>query len=710
MFSVFSREVNWGGKILKIETGKLARQACGSVVVSCGDTVVLATVVARAKATEGVDFLPLGVHYQEKYYSAGKIPGGYIKREAKPSDHEVLVSRLIDRPIRPLFPKNFYHDTQILCTVLSYDNECEADVLSLIGASAAIRIAGLPIEETLGAAKVGLIDGEFVLNPSNTELKSSDLSLMVAGTKNGVLMVESEAKVLSEERMLEAVRFGHESFQEVINIIDDLTKECGKPKWEMPDRGTIGQSLSNEIKDKFGGDITQAYEITDKQERSQRLEEITTTITDNYSSQIADEEHEYNNSLVSSAIKKVESNIVRGKVLETKQRIDGRANNQIRPITCEVNLLPRVHGSGLFTRGETQALVAVTLGTGHDEQMYDSLDSVPGSPNKSNFMLHYNFPAFSVGETGRVGPPGRREVGHGKLAWRALNPIVGELSNFPYVIRLVSEILESNGSSSMATVCGGSMALMAAGVPLHSSVAGIAMGLIKDEDNFVVLSDILGDEDHLGDMDFKVAGTKDGITALQMDIKITSITYEIMEQALNQAHEGRMHILGEMEKAIDTPSQEYSPYAPRMIEYEIPSDKIREVIGPGGSVIKKLCEESSTTIEIVDKDSKTAIAKIAGFSQKDVECAKELIAQTIGELEDGSQHVGVVSSITNFGAFIKLGNNEFLLHISEIAKGRVEKVGDYLKVGDKIRIEVAGKDRMGRMRLRYCDVPQDNVA
>lgn len=604
-FKVCRKEMEWGGRKLVLETGKVARQAEGAVLVTYGETEVLATVCAAKEVKADQDFFPLTVNYQEKYYATGKVPGGFMKREGKPSEREVLISRLIDRPIRPLFPDAFKNEVQVICTVLSHDQNTDSDIPAMIAASAALTISGIPFLGPIGAAKVGYIDGQFVLNPTLEQMPDTQLELSVAGTSEGVLMVESEANELSEETMLNAVMFGFESFQPVIKMINELKAEAGKPAWEAPAFPPEFDALYARIEKEFIGKYEEAFKETDKLKRGELVgkasEEVKATI---------DPENELEMRYVGDAIEKLMHKVVREKVLTTGHRIDGRDTKTVRPIQCEVDVLPCAHGSALFTRGETQAMVVTTLGTGEDAQIVDGLMN----EYKEDFMLNYNFPPFSVGECGRMGSPGRREIGHGKLAWRAIHPMLPKNKDtFPYTIRVVSEIMESNGSSSMATVCGTTMSLMAAGVPMEKPVAGIAMGLIKEDDGRVaVLTDILGDEDHLGDMDFKVAGTKDGVTALQMDIKITSITKEIMQTALAQAHEGRIHILGEMAKAIAEPRPHVSDRAPRIIAIKIPVDKIREVIGSGGKVIREITEKTNTKIDIADD----GVIKIASVKKK----------------------------------------------------------------------------------------------
>ena len=623
-FKVSRKEMEWGGRKLVLETGKMARQATGAVVATYGETEVIATVVAAKEAKADQDFFPLTVNYQEKYYATGKVPGGFMKREGIPSEREVLISRLIDRPIRPLFPDAFKNEVQIICTVLSHDQETDSDIVSMIAASAALAISGIPFMGPIGAAKVGYKNGQYILNPTIEQMKDTDLELTVAGTSEGVLMVESEAQELSEEVMLNAVMFGFDSFQPVIKMIKDLQAEAGKEPWESPVFPKEFDELYARVEKEFRGKFEEAFKETDKLKRGtlvgQASEEVKATI---------DPENEVEMRYVGDVIEKLMHTVVREKVLTTGHRIDGRDTKTVRPIQCEVDVLPRAHGSALFTRGETQALVVTTLGTGEDAQIVDGLMA----EYKEDFMLNYNFPPFSVGECGRLGSPGRREIGHGKLAWRAIHPMMPKNKDtFPYTVRVVSEIMESNGSSSMATVCGTCMSLMAAGVPMAKPVAGIAMGLIKEDDGRVaVLTDILGDEDHLGDMDFKVAGTKDGVTALQMDIKITSITKEIMQTALAQAHEGRIHILGEMAKAISEPRPNVSPLAPGIVAIKIPVDKIREVIGTGGKVIREIVEKTNTKIDISDD----GVIKIASMKKEDGDAALEWIMGIVAEPEEG---------------------------------------------------------------------------
>ncbi|MBI2706757.1 MAG: polyribonucleotide nucleotidyltransferase [Proteobacteria bacterium] len=693
MFKVYRQEINWGGKTLTIETGKLARQADGAVLVTYGETIVLCTAVAHKKAMPDVDFFPLTVHYQEKAYAAGRIPGGFFKREAKPSDQETLTSRLIDRPIRPLFVPSFRNDTQVICTVLSHDMETSPDIPALVGASAALTLSGLPFLGPIGAARVGFIDGEFVLNPTLEQLPTSQLNLVVAGTAEGVLMVESEAHELSEAQMLEAVMFGHTHFQPVIQMIIDLAEECAKDPWDLPAEDPQREKLVERLKQLATDDLSVAYSVKDKALRHEKVSLIKTQTVE------ALKEEGFPESLATTEFKELMKDLVRQEILKTGNRIDGRDTKTIRPIVCEVGVLPRAHGSALFTRGATQALVVATLGTGQNEQIIDALEG----EYKENFLLHYNFPPYSVGETGRMSGPGRREIGHGKLAWRALHPLMPSKDKFPYTVRLVSEITESDGSSSMASVCGGSLALMDAGVPLERPVAGIAMGLIKEGKDFAVLSDIIGDEDHLGDMDFKVAGSEKGITALQMDLKITSITRNIMEIALEQAHQGRLHILGKMKEAIEGAREDVREYAPRMITFTIAKDKIREVIGSGGKVIREICETTGAKIDISDDGT----INISGANADVIGAAEKWVRGITDEPEVGVIYKGKVVRIVDFGAFVSFfGSQDGLVHISELAPRRVEKTTDVVKEGDEVFVKVIEMDNRGKIRLSMKRVDQ----
>ena len=683
MFKIIKKEIEIAGKKISLETGKIARQADGAIIATCGETVVLATAVGAKKVNPDVDYFPLSVNYQEKYYAAGKIPGGYFKREARPTDSETLISRLIDRPIRPLFPDEFKNEVQVLPTVISYDKENEADILSIIASSAALAISGMPFLGPVGASRVGFIEGKYVLNPSKEELKNSKLDLVVAGTKDAVLMVESEANGLTEEEMLNAVKFGHEGFVPIINMIDELAAECKKPDWivEKKDLSEITKKLEEE----FTGQLKEAFSTIDKQERSNKISEIT-----DKAKKIFEENENYTDLDVNSELKNLEKRIVRTDILKNKNRIDGRGLADVRPIMCEVGFLPRVHGSALFTRGETQAIVTTTLGTSDDEQKIESLDGL----QKERFMLHYNFPPYSVGETGRIGT-GRREIGHGKLAWRAIRSSLPPKESFPYTFRIVSEITESNGSSSMATVCGSSLALMDAGVPIKEPVAGIAMGLIKEGNDFSVLSDILGDEDHLGDMDFKVAGTKDGITSLQMDIKITGITFEIMEQALKQAKDGRIHILGEMNKALSKSRDDVGKHTPKMEKINVDKKDIATVIGKGGATIREIVEKSGAKVDVNDDGEVTVSAPDEESRNKAMQMIKDLTAKA----ELNKIYNGKVMKIMEFGAFVNfLGKQDGLVHISELADKRVAKVTDVVKEGDEVKVKVIGFDR-GKVKL-----------
>ncbi len=683
MFKVVKKEIDVSGKKISLETGKIARQADGAIIAQCGETVVLATVVGAKKVNPDTDYFPLSVNYQEKYYAAGKIPGGYFKREARPTESETLISRLIDRPIRPLFPDEFKNEVQLLPTVISYDKENEADILSIIASSAALAISGMPFMGPVGASRVGYIEGKYVLNPSKTELEKSKLDLVVAGTKDAVLMVESEANGLTEEEMLNAVKFGHEGFVPIIEMIEDLAKECRKPEWivEKKDLSEIKKKLEEE----FTEDLKKAFSTRDKQDRSNQISKITEKAKKLY-----EENEDYTDLDVNSQLKNLEKSIVRTDILKNKNRIDGRGLADVRPIMCEVGILPRVHGSALFTRGETQAIVTTTLGTSDDEQRIESLDGL----QKERFMLHYNFPPFSVGETGRIGT-GRREIGHGKLAWRAINSSLPSKESFPYTFRIVSEITESNGSSSMATVCGTSLALMDAGVPIKEPVAGIAMGLIKEGEDFSVLSDILGDEDHLGDMDFKVAGTKDGITSLQMDIKITGITFEIMEQALNQAKDGRIHILGEMNKALDKSRDEVGKHTPKMEKITVDKKDIAAVIGKGGATIREIVEKSGAKVDVNDE----GVVTVAAPDEESRNIAMQMIKDITAKAELNKIYNGKVMKIMEFGAFVNfLGKQDGLVHISELADKRVAKVADVVKEGDEVKVKVIGFDR-GKVKL-----------
>jgi polyribonucleotide nucleotidyltransferase len=691
--SVVSKTFPYGSNTVTIETGEMARQAGGAVRVSMGDTVVLVTAVARPTATPGRDFFPLTVNYVEKHYAAGRIPGGFFKREGRPTEKETLTSRLIDRPIRPLFPDGFYNEVQVVATVLSVDPEIDPDIPSLLGASAALALSGVPFNGPVGAARVGYKDGKYLLNPTNKDLTTSDLHLVVAGTEAAVLMVESEASGLSEEVMLGSVVFGHEQMQVAIRAIRELAAEAGKPRWTWqatPDDPELVSAVALHAQ----AALSQAYTITEKQQRYAQISEIkaqtTATLT-------GGDAPKWNAEQVGNVLFKLESNIVRQRILNGEPRIDGRDTKTVRPITVKVGVLPRTHGSALFTRGETQAIVITTLGTTRDAQIIDGLEGERREP----FMLHYNFPPFSVGETGMMGSPKRREIGHGNLARRGVQAMMPEMEAFPYVIRVVSEILESNGSSSMASVCGTSLSLMDAGVPVKAPVAGVAMGLVLEGGRFKVLTDILGDEDHLGDMDFKVAGTKDGVTALQMDIKVEGVTPEIMKVALDQAREGRLHILGEMNKVINKPREKMSDWAPSIITLKIDPEKIRDVIGKGGAVIRQITEETGTTIDI-ENDGTVKIASVSGAAGREAQRRIELIT---ADVEVGRIYEGKVVRLMDFGAFVTiLPGRDGLVHISQISNERVERVSDKLKEGDVVRVKVLEVDRQGRIRLSMRDV------
>ena len=686
MFDIYKKEITWGGRPLSIETGKIARQAGGAVVVTYGETIVLATVVADKTPKPDLDFFPLTINYMEKTYAAGKIPGGYFKREGRPTEKETLTSRLIDRPVRPLFPDNFRNETQVVCTVLSHDLENDPDVVAMIGASAALTLSGLPFFGPIGGARVGYKDGEYILNPTPAELAEGDLNLVVAGTSEAVLMVESQAKELSEEVMLGAVMYGHAEMQPVIDMIISLAEECARDPWELPAEKNLSD-LEKKIVKLADKDMRAAYKETVKQTRTAALSEIRAKVKETFAGDESVDDKD-----ISAILKKMAKDIVRGNILKTSKRIDGRKLDQVRQIVSEVGILGRAHGTALFTRGETQALVVATLGTAEDEQFVDALEGT----YRENFMLHYNFPPYSVGETGRIGFTGRREIGHGKLAWRALKAVLPDSEDFPYTIRVVSEITESNGSSSMATVCGASLALMDAGVPITRPVSGIAMGLIMEGGKYAILSDILGDEDHLGDMDFKVAGTEKGITSLQMDIKVAGITEEIMEKALSQAKDGRTHILGEMNKALKTARAEMSVHAPRIETIQIARDKIREVIGTGGKVIREIVETTGAKVNIDDD----GVIKIASSDLEAIEAAKKWIMSIVAEPEVGEVYDGKVVKIADFGAFVNFfGSKDGLVHISEMSSERVEKVTDVVKEGDKVKVRVLEVDDRGKVRL-----------
>ena len=695
MFDIYTKEIEWGGRTLKLETGRVARQADGAVMATYGDTVVLCTAVGQKAPKPGVDFFPLTVNYQEKTFAAGKIPGGFFKREGRPSEKETLTSRLIDRPLRPLFAKGYKNETQVICTVISHDMENDPDIVSMVGASAALTISGLPFLGPIGGARVGYKDGEYILNPRMDEMEDSELDLVVAGTAEGVLMVESQANELSEEVMLGAVNFGHEAMMPVMKAIIELAERCAREPRDVPPPPPEVEALREKLlAGGITGKLTEAYGEADKMLRQDKI----AAVKDAALAELDEDEQ----ALAGGLFKSLESDVVRGNILKGEPRIDGRTTKDVRPIDCQVGVLPLTHGSALFTRGETQALVTTTLGTGQDEQIIDQLE---GS-YREHYMLHYNFPPYSVGEASFLKSPGRREIGHGKLAWRASRPLLPTKEDFPYTIRVVSEITESNGSSSMASVCGASLSMMDAGVPLKSPVAGIAMGLIKEGDDFAVISDILGDEDHLGDMDFKVAGTDNGITALQMDIKITSITKEIMEIALGQARDGRLHILGEMGKALTDARDGVSDHAPRITTFQIPKDKIREVIGTGGKVIREICETTGAKVDIEDDGT----IKVAAVDQEQGDAAINWIKSITAEPEVGVIYDGKVVKIMDFGAFVNfMGPRDGLVHISELAKERVGAVGDVVKEGDQVKVKCIGLER-GKVKLSMKRVDQETGA
>jgi polyribonucleotide nucleotidyltransferase len=689
----FRKDISWGGKTLTLETGKVARQADGAVMARLGDTIVLCTVVGARGVKPGQDFFPLTVNYQEKAFAAGKIPGGFFKREGRPSEAETLISRLIDRPFRPLFPEGFRNEVQVIATVLSHDMENSPDIVALVGCSAALTLSGIPFFGPVGAARVGYIDGEYVLNPTLEQIKQSKLDLVLAGTEEGVLMVESEAHELTEEVMLGAVTFGHAGFQTVIQGIIELAEKAAKEPWALPEKAPEIAVLEKRIAELGTASITEAYKETQKLVRQGKVGEAKKAILAKLTEEGLDADK------AKGLLKALEANVVRNTILDTGIRIDGRDTKTVRPIMAEVGVLPRAHGSSLFTRGETQAFCVATLGTGQDEQIIDQL----AGEYREAFMLHYNFPPYSVNETGRMGSPGRREVGHGKLAWRAIRPLLPEKAAFPYTMRVVSEITESNGSSSMATVCGTSLSLMDAGAPLKRPCAGIAMGLIKEDKGFAVLSDILGDEDHLGDMDFKVAGSEQGITALQMDIKITSITPEIMKIALEQAKHGRLHILGEMAKGLSGARGDVAVNAPKITVIQVPKDKIREVIGTGGKVIRDIVETTGTKIDIEDDGT----IKIASTSPEATQAAIDRIRGITAEAEIGTIYTGTVVKTADFGAFVNfLGAKDGLVHISELANERVNKTNDIVNVGDKVKVKVLGFDDRGKVKLSMRMVDQ----
>ncbi len=696
MFNITKKSIEWGGRTLTLETGRIARQADGAVLATYGETTVLAAVTAAKEPNPNFDFFPLTVHYIEKYYAAGRVPGGYFKREGRPTEKETLTSRLIDRPIRPLFVKGFKNEVLVVCQVLSHDLENDPDVVAMIAASAALTISGVPFMGPIGAARVGYIDGEYVLNPQLDEMPETKLDLVMAGTADAVMMVESEASELSEDVMLGAVNFGHKAAKEAVNLIIAFAEEAAKDPWDFtpPDNSDI----EAKVRELVGEDLKAAYKIVEKQERQTAIAAAKTKVVEALCDE--DDETAPSKSVVGSAFKSVEAAIVRGAILDTGERIDGRDTKTVRPIVAEAGVLPRTHGSALFTRGETQALVVATLGTGEDEQFIDAL----AGTYKEQFLLHYNFPPYSVGEVGRMGGAGRREIGHGKLAWRAMKAVIPSQEEFPYVIRLVSEITESNGSSSMATVCGSSLALMDAGVPVKRPVAGIAMGLILEGERFAVLSDILGDEDHLGDMDFKVAGTDQGVTSLQMDIKVAGITEEIMKVALGQAKEGRMHILGEMSKALDHARSDLGDYAPRIETMQIAKDKIRDVIGSGGKVIREIVEQTGAKVDINDD----GLIKIASNDKEKIDAAYKWIHSIVAEPEVGEIYKGKVVKTMDFGAFVNFfGARDGLVHISQLAEGRPEKTTDVVKEGDEVYVKLLGFDDRGKVRLSMKVVDQE---
>ena len=693
MFDITRKTIEWGGRTLSLESGRVARQADGAVLARYGDTVVLATAVGARKPKEGIDFFPLTVNYQEKYSAAGRIPGGFFKREGRPTEKETLVSRLIDRPIRPLFVDGYKNETQVILTLLSHDLENDGDVLAMVAASAALTISGLPFLGPIGAAKVGYKDGEYILNPTLSEIKETDLELVVAGTAEGVMMVESEAHELSEEVMLGAVKFGHESFQPVIDMIIDFAEDCAKDPIDLPEPAPELADCAAAVKAQAEAALKEAYKHTVKQDRVEAIGAAKTAAKEALAEQ-------FDEGMIGGALKELEKDIVRGGILDTGMRIDGRDTKTVRPIVSETTVLPRTHGSSVFTRGETQALVTTTLGTAQDEQIIDSIEG----EYRSHFMLHYNFPPYSVGETGRMGGAGRREIGHGKLAWRALRPLLPAKDDFPYTIRVLSEVTESNGSSSMATVCGSSLSMMDAGVPLRRACAGIAMGLTKEGERFAVLSDILGDEDHLGDMDFKVAGTSEGITSLQMDIKITSITPEIMEIALEQAKGGRMHILGEMAKALDTAREELSPHAPQMETIKSNKDKIREVSGTVGKVIREITQETGAAVDIEEDGT----IKVSATNQESIAAAIDWIKGIAADPEVGTIYRGKVVKCVDFGAFVNfLGSRDGLVHISNLTEGRVNKTTDVINEGDEVYVKCIGFDDRGKVKLSMKEVDQE---
>ena len=689
MFDIKTTKASVGGREISFETGRIARQAGGSVLAQFGDVIVHVAATAAKTPMQGVDFLPLTVHYQEKTYAAGRFLGGFLKRENRPSEKETLTSRLIDRPIRPLFPKGYFHETQVIATVISADEDNNPDIVAINGVSAALAISDAPFTQPIAASRVGLINGEFVLNPTYAQMEESDLDLIVAGTRDGVLMIESEAKELSEEQMIDAVIFGQDGYQPVIDAIEELVKAAGKEKMSVELAGNA--EVQDAVNAAFEADVRDAYATVDKSARAGKIEALRNSAQEKFAGS-EDAPGEFSSNDVTSAVKNLEKSVVRRSIIDGNPRIDGRSTTDVRAIDCQVGVLPRTHGSALFTRGETQALVTITLGTESDMQMTESLEGV----KKQRFMLHYNFPPYSVGEARRFGPPGRREIGHGRLAKRGIEAVLPTMEDFGYAIRSVSEITESNGSSSMASVCGSSLALMDAGVPVKAAVAGIAMGLILESDGYAVLSDILGDEDHLGDMDFKVAGTANGVTTLQLDIKIAGLTRDIMKEALAQANAGRLHILGEMAKCMTEARPDVADHAPRMFTMKVKTDKIREVIGAGGKVIRGIVEETGAKVDIADDGTITifAVTSEAG------EAAKKMIEDIVAEVEVGRIYEGKVVKIMDFGAFVRVvGQTDGLVHISQISQERVEKVSDVLEEGQIVRVKVLEVDRSGKIRL-----------
>jgi len=699
MFEVKKTQAEIAGRTISFETGRVARQAGGSVLAQVGDVVVHVAATAAKQPLQGVDFMPLTVHYQEKTYAAGRFLGGFIKREGRPSEKETLTSRLIDRPIRPLFPKGYFHETQVIATVMSADEYTNPDIIAINGVSAALSISDVPFAEPIAASRVGLIDGEFVLNPTYQELEESELDLIVAGTRDAVLMIESEAKELSEEQMIDAISFGQEGYQPVLDAIEELVKLAGKEKLVVELAGNA--DVQEAVNAAFEADVREAYATVDKSARAAKIDALRNAAQEKFAG-TEENPGQFSSNDVTSAVKNLEKSVVRRSIIAGNPRIDGRATDQVRTIDCQTGILPKTHGSALFTRGETQALVTITLGTESDMQTTESLEGVA----KQRFMLHYNFPPYSVGEARRMGPPGRREIGHGRLARRGVEAVLPSMEEFGYAIRSVSEITESNGSSSMASVCGTSLALMDAGVPIKAAVAGVAMGLILESDGYAVLTDILGDEDHLGDMDFKVAGTRDGVTTLQLDIKIGGLTREIMKEALAQAHAGRIHILDEMAKCIQEPRASIADHAPRMFTMKIKSDKIREVIGAGGKVIRGIVEETGAKVDIAD-DGTITIFAVTGEAG---EAAKKMIEDIVAEVEVGAVYTGKVVKLMDFGAFVRVvGGTDGLVHISQIANHRVEKVADELKEGQEVRVKVLDVDRNGRIRLSMKALLEENT-